>query len=128
MPAFFYSPSTESFYIDIINPIIPEDAIELSQELHQSLLTEMNQNNKKISIVDGELTLVDRPVIMTWEIVRFKRNKLLMNTDYTDTLSFKARNGDSVYDLWQTYRQALRDLPQSFDSPESVVWPTKPGD
>jgi hypothetical protein len=27
---------------------------------------------------------------------------------------------------WTTYRQALRDIPQDYDSPDEVVYPTKP--
>ncbi|MCD9550856.1 hypothetical protein GLP21_19775, partial [Photobacterium carnosum] len=24
------------------------------------------------------------------------------------------------------YRQALRDIPQTYDNPDDIVWPTKP--
>ena len=27
---------------------------------------------------------------------------------------------------WTTYRQALRDIPQDYDSPDEVVYPDKP--
>ena len=29
-------------------------------------------------------------------------------------------------EAWLTYRQALRDLPQNFETPEEVVWPELP--
>lgn len=27
---------------------------------------------------------------------------------------------------WQTYRQAMRDLPQIYEQPEDVIWPDLP--
>jgi hypothetical protein len=32
----------------------------------------------------------------------------------------------SVFQSWLDYRQALRDLPQTFSNPDEIVWPTKP--
>jgi hypothetical protein len=29
-------------------------------------------------------------------------------------------------DEWKTYRQALRDVPQQSEFPNSVTWPTEP--
>jgi len=31
-------------------------------------------------------------------------------------------------EAWATYRQTLRDIPQTFASPADVIWPTAPGD
>jgi hypothetical protein len=70
----------------------------------------------------------------TWEInintaiVRAKnqRNILLAETDWTDTLSAKPRMGDELYNQWQTYRQALRDVPEQAGFPLAIVWPTPP--
>lgn len=58
---------------------------------------------------------------VAWEPVRKKRNELLAQSDWTQL-------SDSSADktAWSNYRQALRDIPQSFSKPEDVVWPTKP--
>jgi len=58
--------------------------------------------------------------------VRNKRNRLLAESDWTDTLSAKSRLGDDLYNQWQTYRQALRDIPTQSGYPFNVVWPTPP--
>ena len=56
-----------------------------------------------------------------WDQVRSQRNVLLSGSDWTQL-------SDSPVDssAWATYRQELRDIPQTFSTPESVVWPAKP--
>lgn len=58
--------------------------------------------------------------------VRIQRDNLLKETDWTDTASAITRLGQTVYDNWQAYRQALRDVPEQPGFPSNVVWPTKP--
>ena len=55
----------------------------------------------------------------------FKREQLLLESDWTDTLSAQTRLG-SAYESWQTYRQALRDITDQPQYPANIVWPTKP--
>lgn len=55
-----------------------------------------------------------------------KRNSLLLESDWTDTLSFKNRVGESKYNEWQVYRQALRDITTQEGFPITVVWPVAP--
>jgi predicted outer membrane protein len=55
--------------------------------------------------------------------LRFKRNKLLEETDWM------ANSDVSMSDDWKTYRQQLRDLPSGLDTVEKVnakEFPTKP--
>lgn len=59
-------------------------------------------------------------------IVLSKRLTLLQESDWTDTASAPARLGQTLYDQWQTYRQALRDIPEQSGYPLNVVWPTPP--
>jgi hypothetical protein len=58
--------------------------------------------------------------------VKSIRQQLLVSSDWTDTLSAKNRLGETLYDQWQAYRQALRDITTQSEYPYSVVWPTKP--
>jgi hypothetical protein len=66
----------------------------------------------------------------TWKVsalaVKSKRVLLLEHSDWTDTLSAQSRLGEVLYAAWQTYRQALRDLPEQTGFPEEVVWPIPP--
>jgi len=59
-----------------------------------------------------------------WEAVRIKRNKLIQATDWTQVVDSPL--SESKKAEFATYRQALRDLPQSTDNPDEIVWPVKP--
>ena len=55
--------------------------------------------------------------------LRFKRNRLLEQTDYL------ALSDVTMSDAWKTYRQQLRDLTDGLTTESevnSVTWPTKP--
>jgi len=60
-----------------------------------------------------------------WDMVKLNRVKKLESSDWTDTLSAKTRLGDELYQKWQTYRQALRDITTQAD-PFNITWPTPP--
>jgi hypothetical protein len=55
-----------------------------------------------------------------WDRARKERNELLAATDFY-ALSDVTMSSDMA-----TYRQALRDLPESVENSEDVVWPEKP--
>lgn len=56
------------------------------------------------------------------EELRTLRNKKLQETDWTQLPDID----ESVRTQWQTYRQQLRDITQSYNNVDDVVWPTKP--
>jgi hypothetical protein len=53
--------------------------------------------------------------------VRFRRNDLLADTDWTQVLDAPVDQA-----AWATYRQALRDIPQQAGFPADITWPAKP--
>ncbi|MFA0643735.1 phage tail assembly chaperone [Vibrio cyclitrophicus] len=61
--------------------------------------------------------------LIAWELVRSERDSLLSIAD---------KQIESAMDMeldvtpFRQYRQALRDIPQTFTNPEDVVWPQKP--
>lgn len=56
--------------------------------------------------------------------VRVERDSKLAKTDWLVTKSVDT--GVSMGSSWTTYRQELRDLPNSSGFPHSVTWPTEP--
>lgn len=57
-------------------------------------------------------------------LIRAERDQRLAASDWTQLV-------DSILDdegmvLWQSYRQALRDVPQQEEFPDMVVWPEEP--
>lgn len=119
----YYSPTVGGFFdTDMGYPQLPEDKIEITAEQHRDLIDGLNRRNKAIQVTDGVITLVDRVYVPTWDDIRTRRDLLLANSDYTQVPDWP---GDGA--AWAAYRQQLRDLPQTYDAPEDVVWPTKPG-
>ena len=58
---------------------------------------------------------------LAWDRVRAERDRLLAASDWTQV-------ADAPVDAaaWAAYRQALRDVPQDYATPDAVVWPTIP--
>jgi len=66
---------------------------------------------------------VESPVYeIAWNNVRKERNKRLAECDWTQLTDVTLVNKAD----WDTYRQALRDLPTNTLNPFLVEWPTQP--
>lgn len=70
-----------------------------------------------------ELLPDDGPQV-TWDQVRVERNRLLTASDWTQ-LPDSGLNTGQVLQA-RDYRQALRDLTETYEDPNDVVYPTKP--
>ena len=71
---------------------------------------------------DGETLIEETFRDVTWEDVRFNRDKALADSDWT------AVKDRTMSQAWKDYRQALRDLPQDFTEANDAVdnWPEAP--
>ena|SRR6056300_253917 len=56
------------------------------------------------------------------KLLRAERNAKLAETDWTQSRDVTLTNDAA----WATYRQALRDITDTYSDLDSVVWPTKP--
>ena len=59
-----------------------------------------------------------------WDRVRAERDARLSACDWTQVAD--APLTDAERGAWMLYRQALRDVPQDFATPDEVVWPEQP--
>lgn len=74
---------------------------------------------------NGVFTRKERPVDpITWDDIRQKRNMLLRASDWTQIPDSPLSDEDKA--VWQTYRQALRDITENHSDPADVVWPEMP--
>lgn len=64
------------------------------------------------------------PIPITWDTVRAQRNSLLTQCDWTQLAD--APLSPEQKSAWSAYRQQLRSVPQTFETPEAVVWPSQP--
>ena len=71
--------------------------------------------------VDAAQSEIDARIEDKWEEVRILRNELLLECDWTQLADIPTETKE----LWQTYRQELRNI-TSQTNPFSIVWPVKP--
>lgn len=58
------------------------------------------------------------------EEVRSRRDGLLRDCDWTQMPDSPLTQEEKT--VWQTYRQALRDVPQQEEFPQNITWPDAP--
>lgn len=121
--AIYYSLTAGGFYDTDATTYtdLPNDCIEITKSQHQNFINQIHSNNKKIVVQDGELVLVDIVHTVTWNDIRYDRNSILKNCDFTQVADYPGNK-----EKWAKYRQLLRDIPQNFSDPNKVIWPEQP--
>jgi len=100
---------------------IHEEIDNLKQQLKEMTMILTEEVDRLAEVVfEGDILLEEDT---DWDIIRKKRNFLLRSTDWT--LIPGATVDQSA---WATYRQILRDLPQTYEKTglKSFAWPKKP--
>lgn len=98
--------------LEVVDIVFPEVVTQTEEEL---LAIKLAQHNSAM------------------EILRNKRDILLAETDYTQLSDVIKLNGTELTQLYEEYRQALRDLPSLYENDNefvnesTVTYPTKPG-
>jgi len=79
-----------------------------------------NQETQVWDVINEDLPVIPRSTEDLASDARSERDGLLSATDW-------ASGSDLVMSSEMTaYRQALRDVPQQSDFPDTIEWPTKP--
>ena len=73
---------------------------------------------------EAELTAMAEAADLDMNMVRSQRNGMLAAADWTQLGD--AALGDHTAEEWATYRQTLRDVPQTYNRVSEVVWPLDP--
>ena len=74
--------------------------------------------------MDIELIVTERGQVSlgTIEMIE-KRDRLMIKADHLVNIAMDNGVDETPF---RQYRQALRDIPQTYSNPEDVVWPQKP--
>ena len=89
--------------------------------VEREMFTEYTDENGDVQTVAAQKTAYDTEnTAVRAAAERAKRTALLMETDHY------ALADVTMTDAMKTYRQALRDVPQQTDFPDTINWPTKP--
>ena len=76
-----------------------------------------------IDVVGSDPTRETPPI--TWEIVRQRRDQMLLHAERF----YNFDSPDAVKQLWQDYKQILRDIPTTYANLadlDKIVWPELP--
>ena len=98
------------------------EAFSVNEEPNVSSIVWQGSETGRPTIAQIEAKLVELNAALPMKILRDERNRRLQECDWTQ--------GDDVptaiKSAWTTYRQALRDITDTYTSLDTVVWPTKP--
>ena len=123
----FYNNATGKLIISRRMTQAQADA-RIAEHSEQSYLNQFvtDLDNKIVNLDTLQVETVTLPnVVPEW--LRQRRNLLLSDSDWTQGADSPLSSSKKTE--WQTYRQALRDLPTTYPNPTSkddIVWPTKP--
>lgn len=123
----FYNNATGKLIISRRMTQAQADA-RIAEYSEQSYLNQFvtDLDNKIVNLDTLQVETVTLPnVVPEW--LRQRRNLLLSDSDWTQGADSPLSSSKKTE--WQTYRQALRDLPTTYPNPTSkddIVWPTKP--
>jgi len=67
-----------------------------------------------------------RDIAREWFAVRYQRDILISQSDWTQLPDVQTSMTDAQKSAWLLYRKQLRDITIAYDDPSKVVWPTKP--
>jgi len=123
----YFSKSRLGFFEDSVHDDIPADAVAIDQAHHRRLMQDQargytiaaNDNGEPISVQPSSPCDDDLRAMM-----RRRRNRLLADSDYTQMPD--APFSASQKSAWRSYRQALRNLPDTIPDPANIDWPTPP--
>lgn len=133
MQSIFYSPKSGGFYPTDLRAEYdeagtwPDDAMEISAELHAELRVGLDSGKRIVVDDDGRLTLKE-PLPPSAESLaraaRAQRDVLLAQTDYRVMPDYP--QSDTARTAVLEYRQKLRDLPKQKQFPIIIDWPVQP--
>jgi len=120
----FFSKTTNGFYDSDINFIIPEDAVEISNETYISVRDAQTSGKLVSSDDNGNPISIDPPALTNEELAtieRSKRDTLITETDFYLMVDYPITEANLI--LVKEYRKLLRNVPEQAKFPTEIEWP-----
>ena len=100
--------------------MIEEAVVEATAGTGDDTATSSGSALTVAGVADADLSAAVNKVL--WRGVRKTRNRMLELSDWTQLPDVPLTNKAA----WATYRQALRDVPQTNTDPANITWPVAP--
>jgi len=110
-------PTTQAEFEQMFAPVTGEDE-------HGSAILETDSSEWSVTWTQVKAKYDELVAARPISLLREARDKKLAATDWIVTKSLES--GVAVPSNWQTYRQALRDITETYTSLDDVNWPEKP--
>ena len=121
----FPSTMTNEMLVDWnVYPVAVEDLPTTAHNETVSLDTTPTENNGVWTVGWTVRVWTSEELTELEDQVRNQRDKKLNASDWTQMPDSPLSDADKT--LWQTYRQALRDIPAQTNFPTDITWPTEP--
>jgi len=108
--------------VDFLNDVIVMDDGGGSYIQQWNNQSKPKPSNEELDALESEASTFDNEI--TLQELRAVRNVKLAETDWVITMHKEL--GTNIPTAWKTYRQALRDITDTYTSLDDVVWPEKP--
>jgi len=115
--------STQEIWIKSLMELVPGTEWQMSGNTYEGL-TWLDENTTKPTQEDLEAKVTELEGLVDITALREVRNAKLAETDWVVTMHKEL--GTNIPAAWKTYRQALRDITDTYTSLDDVVWPEKP--
>ena len=109
-------------YVAVLTALYPDAEWSLSGDSYDGLVWHSEGDAPSQAELDAAWPQVDSD--RKWAAVRAERDRLLAASDWTQ-MPDNALDAPTIA-AWAAYRQELRDVPQTQDDPDSIVWPEAP--
>ena len=116
-----YSPDRE---MRVLSKILKENGFEPVQGIFtdKTFVTEEDIPVETVDLIAA--TFAPKSDAQIMGSVREVRDRLLAETDWTQIPDVPLTAVET--ERWRTYRQALRDIPQTISDPCNIIWPAIP--
>lgn len=123
----YYSAATGGFYDSHVHDEWPADAVEITTSQHQALLSANAEGQLIMADDEGRPMAVDPPPLSDHQLLermRFTRDERLSACDYLMMPDYPI--DADLRAAWASYRQALRDMPETTTDITNIIWPEPP--